>query len=212
MSNRRVLLLNRGETILDIIDWQTAVCLLVKGNATIPYGYDHFYKIPVSTQSAIRMQEEGKFEVAIESDEDGIERGFFLLPTALVLVEYVHIPYKRAAVNKRNVLKRDKYTCGYCGKKLTETTGTIDHVIPQSRWEEFKRKGRAKGKYANNWKNVVAACKKCNNKKDNKTPEEVGMKLKTIPFTPSKDYLILRGIDFETFKVWDRWICFDDLK
>ena len=212
MTNRRVLLLNRGETVVDIIDWQTAVCLLVKGNASIPYGYDDYHKIPVSVRSAARMQESGEFEASIESDENGIERGFFLLPSALVLVEYVHIPYKRASVNKRNVLKRDRHTCGYCECKLTESTGTIDHIIPQSRWAEFKRKGKVNGKYANNWKNVVIACKRCNNKKDDKTPEEAGMVLKIKPFVPSKDFLILRGVDLDTFKVWNRWICFDDLK
>lgn len=212
MSNRRVLLLNRGETVLDVIDWQTAVCLLVKGNASVPCGYDHHYKIPVSVKSAIRMREERRFDTVIEEDANGIERGFFLLPTALVLVEYVHIPYKRAAVNKKNVLKRDHYLCGYCGVKLSDSNGTVDHIIPQSRWEEFKRKGLAKGKYANNWKNVVASCKRCNNKKDNKTPEEAYMDLKSKPFVPSKDYLILRSINLETFKVWDRWLCFDDLK
>jgi len=212
MSNDRVLLLNRGESVVDVIDWQTAVCLLVKGSATIPYGYDHHYKIPISTNTAARMAEEGNFETAIENDENGIERGYFILPTALVLVEYAHIPYKTAAVNLKNVLRRDKNVCGYCYKRLSASNGTIDHIIPKCRWEEFKRLGKTKGKHVNNWKNVVAACKPCNNKKDNKTPEEASMKMHVKPFVPSRDYLFLRGIDTETYEVWDRWICFDDLK
>jgi 5-methylcytosine-specific restriction endonuclease McrA len=209
--NRRVLLLNRGESLVDVIDWQTAVCLLVKGNAHVPYGYDDYYKIPISLASAERMKEEGDFEVEIE-EEGEVRRGFFLLPTAVVLVEYVHIPYKAASVNKKNVLKRDKNKCGYCGKHLTESTGSVDHIVPRSRWQEMKRKGRVKGKHPNNWKNVVASCKDCNCKKDDKTPEEVGMKLKIRPYVPSRDFLILHGIDTETFETWSRWICFDDLK
>jgi len=212
MSNRRVLLLNRGESVVDVIDWQTAVCLLVKGSATTPFGYDHHYKIPVSVKSADRMSKEGNFSTSIESDKDGIERGFFLLPTALVLVEYVNIPYKTAAVSLKNVLKRDKNVCGYCYKRLSDKTGSIDHIIPQSRWEDCKKKGITKGNHVNNWKNVVACCKPCNCKKDNRTPQEANMTLNIKPFVPSRDYLFLRGIDVKTHEVWNRWIIFDDLK
>lgn len=212
MSKRKVLLLNQGETVLDVIGWQNAVCLLIKGNAKVPYGYDEHYKIPVSVSAAKRMIEEKKFEATVEEDEAGIKRGYFILPTALVLVEYVHIPYRRAAVNKKNVLKRDNHTCGYCGKKLTSSSGTIDHIIPTSRWAEFKRKKKVKGKYANSWKNVVAACRKCNVKKDDKTLDECGMKLQFQPFVPSRDYLIFTTIDTKTAQTWRRWLVFDDLK
>jgi 5-methylcytosine-specific restriction endonuclease McrA len=212
MSKRKVLLLNQGETVLDVITWQQAVCLLVKGNAKVPFGYEEHYKIPVSVHAAENIIAEKKFEAIVEKDEEGLARGYFLLPTALVLVEYVHIPYRRAAVTKKNVLKRDNYTCGYCKKELTHTSGTIDHIIPQSRWVEFKRKKQIPCKHVNGWKNVVASCRKCNVKKDNKTPEEAGMKLKTKPFVPSKDYLIFTTIDIKTAKTWNRWLCFDDLK
>jgi len=210
-QNRQVLLLNRGESLVDVIDWQTAICLLVKGNAKAPYGYDDHYKIPVGVASAEKMKREGDFDVEIET-VDGIRRGYFLLPTAVVLVEYVHIPYKTAAVNKSNVLKRDKNTCGYCSKTLNESTGSVDHIIPRSRWEEYKEKGIAKGKHPNTWKNVVACCKECNCRKDDRTPSEAGMKLHIKPFVPSKDYLILHKINSKTFETWSRWICFDDLK
>ena len=125
----KVLLLNASEEILKIINWQHAVKLMLTGKAQKPHGHKDEYEI--STVS-----------------------GVFRLPTALVLARYVHIPYKNVAVNKDNVLRRDEHTCGYCNKKLSSTTGTVDHIMPQS-------KG---GK--NNWLNVVAACKDCNNKKD----------------------------------------------
>ncbi|MBD0345947.1 MAG: HNH endonuclease, partial [Coleofasciculus sp. Co-bin14] len=53
-------------------------------------------------------------------------------------------------VNRREVLRRDKHACQYCGstKKLT-----LDHVIPRS-------KG---GKHT--WDNVVTACERCNSQK-----------------------------------------------
>ena len=211
MSNRQVLLLNRGESLVDVIDWHDAVCLLVKGNAIAPFGYDDYYKIPISEFSAEKMQKSGTFKVEIEDLPDR-RQGYFLLPTAIVLVEFVHIPYKAAAVNKSNVLKRDKNTCGYCGKILNALTGSIDHIIPRSRWNEFKLKGLVKGLHANTWRNVVASCKRCNCMKDDQTPEEAGMKLHTTPFVPSRDYLILHRINTKTYETWSRWICFDDLK
>ena len=66
-------------------------------------------------------------------------------------------------------MKRDKSTCQYCGstKHLT-----LDHVIPTS-------KG---GK--SSWDNVVTACEKCNNRKSDRTPQQAGMTLKTIPKVP----------------------------
>lgn len=70
---------------------------------------------------------------------------------------------------KKAVLVRDNFECQYCGCKLTMNTGTRDHVHPLS-------KG---GK--NTLSNVVAACKPCNGKKDNKTLTESGMTLRSHP-------------------------------
>lgn len=200
MTNK-VLLLNRGESIVDVIPWQTAVCLLVKGSVVAPYDYDYYHEIQISLLTAERLKQENKFAVKIEDD-----KGFFMLPKAVVLSEYANIPFRKSAVNKRNVLKRDKNTCAYCYRRLTDSTGTIDHIIPISRWNEFKKKGMTVGKYANSWKNVVASCKPCNNKKDNRTPAEANMKQNHKIFVPSRDYLMLSKIDSDMYKIWDRWI------
>jgi hypothetical protein len=58
-----------------------------------------------------------------------------------------------------SVLERDNYTCVYCGKEGL----TIDHVVP-----------RAQGGITSS-KNCVTACKSCNSKKADRTPEEAGM-------------------------------------
>ena len=72
-------------------------------------------------------------------------------------------------VNRREVLRRDKHTCQYCGstKKLT-----LDHVIPRS-------KG---GKHS--WDNVVIACERCNSLKGARTPIHAGMTLRAKPKAP----------------------------
>ncbi|NEO26641.1 MAG: HNH endonuclease [Kamptonema sp. SIO4C4] len=78
--------------------------------------------------------------------------------------------WKVPAVNRREVLKRDKQTCQYCGSRHKLT---LDHVIPRS-------KG---GKHC--WENVVTACERCNGKKGDRTPEQAGMPLKNRPKAPT---------------------------
>lgn len=77
--------------------------------------------------------------------------------------------WKVPAVNRREVLRRDKHTCQYCGSKHKLT---LDHVIPRS-------KG---GKHT--WDNVVTACEGCNSKKGARTPREAGMPLLKKPKAP----------------------------
>ena len=52
------------------------------------------------------------------------------------------------------VLARDGYVCAYCG----EEANTVDHVIP-----------RAKGGDVFDMDNLVAACKRCNSSKRDKS-------------------------------------------
>jgi 5-methylcytosine-specific restriction endonuclease McrA len=79
----------------------------------------------------------------------------------------IRVPY-----SKRTVMIRDNYTCVYCGTDNKKRM-TIDHIIPKS-------KG---GK--SNFDNTVCCCFDCNNKKDNRTPSESRMFLKTRPYTPT---------------------------
>lgn len=77
--------------------------------------------------------------------------------------------WKVPPVNRREVLRRDRHSCQYCGSKKKLT---LDHVIPRS-------KG---GKHT--WDNVVTACERCNSKKGSRTPSEAGLILKSKPKAP----------------------------
>ncbi|MGK7914502.1 MAG: HNH endonuclease [Prochloraceae cyanobacterium] len=77
--------------------------------------------------------------------------------------------WKVPPVNRREVLRRDKHQCQYCGSKKRLT---IDHVIPLSK----------SGKHS--WENVVIACEACNSRKGDRTPQQAGMSLKTKPKAP----------------------------
>jgi HNH endonuclease len=77
---------------------------------------------------------------------------------------------------------RDRHLCAYCGDKFEPKELTIDHVYPRSRG----------GK--NTWVNCVTACKPCNLRKRNRTPEEAHMPLLYVPYSPNAfEKMILRN-------------------
>jgi len=44
------------------------------------------------------------------------------------------------------------------------------------------------------WTNVVTACRRCNNHKGGRNPEQAGVQLVAIPFTPTyAEYIDLKG-------------------
>lgn len=113
-------------------------------------------------------------EVAvIEEAHEGRTIGPFPMPKVLRLVRYVYIKVRNGMraprYSRAGILKRDNDTCLYCGKHAT----TIDHVLPRSQGGP------------SSWTNCVAACRKCNEKKRNRTPKEAGMVLAYEPFAPS---------------------------
>jgi len=68
------------------------------------------------------------------------------------------------------------------GSIITKQLLSRDHVRPLSQG------GR------DHWKNVVTACKRCNNHKADRTPEQANMKLLAIPFVPNyAEYIYLQG-------------------
>jgi 5-methylcytosine-specific restriction endonuclease McrA len=94
----------------------------------------------------------------------------FPMPAVIRLTRYVHIPYKGVALTRQNVFKRDNFNCQYCG---ISRDLTLDHVIPKSKG------GRS------SWDNLITACRRCNTRKGDFTPDQAGIRLKTKPFKPS---------------------------
>lgn len=160
----KVLLLNASEEILRLIDWQRAVSLICNHKAEAPYNYDHYYKIPHSS-------------------------GVFLLPKAIRLKNYIRVPRIKVYLSRKNIHRRDNYTCQYCGKSVPQEKATIDHVLPRSRG----------GK--NTWENLVCSCVNCNVKKGDCTPKEANMPLLCSPREPK--YLNTQEVKLPS--IWSRW-------
>src|SRR3989441_566590 len=56
----------------------------------------------------------------------------FPLPAVIRLAVYIRKPFlDRVAFNKKNILRRDGYTCQYCNRRGERLT--VDHVLPRSR-------------------------------------------------------------------------------
>ena len=85
-------------------------------------------------------------------------------------------------LNNPALFKRDCQLCMYCGGRFPLSELSRDHVTPMSR------------KGGDGWNNVVTACRRCNHHKGAHLPEEVGMELLAVPFTPSyAEYIYLQG-------------------
>lgn len=83
-------------------------------------------------------------------------------------------------LTNRTLFERDRNLCLYCGQQFPLHHLTRDHVVPTSRG------GR------NVWENCVTACRRCNQHKDDRTPEEARMRLLAVPYIPNRaEYLIL---------------------
>lgn len=94
------------------------------------------------------------------------------VPEVVTLVGYDRLPVAAVTFSRRNIFKRDHYTCQYCGRQPGVDELTIDHVVP-----------RAQGG-ASRWDNCVLACVECNKHKADRTPDQAKMRLKRPPTQP----------------------------
>ncbi|MBW3662180.1 MAG: HNH endonuclease [Actinobacteria bacterium] len=100
-------------------------------------------------------------------------------PTVVRLQRQVRVPVRRrAGLSRRAVLLRDGQRCQYCGG----TAEDVDHVVPRSRG----------GAHA--WENVVAACRRCNSHKQDRTPREAGLRLAREPAAPPSAFWLLARV------------------
>ena len=78
--------------------------------------------------------------------------------------------------------RRDKRICAYCGDVIASGDFTRDHIIPRA------RNGQ------DIWTNVVSAHRSCNERKGCRTPEQAGMPLLYVPYTPCRfEHFLLSG-------------------
>lgn len=107
------------------------------------------------------------------------------VPKVIVLSFYDKLPKSEVQLNRRNVFRRDDYTCQYCYKKAGPTALnphdfsipvaelTLDHIVPRSKGGTTV------------WTNITTACIKCNVRKGSSSLQELGWEVKTHPIKPT---------------------------
>jgi 5-methylcytosine-specific restriction endonuclease McrA len=95
------------------------------------------------------------------------------VPEVITLTRFDRQPVRAVTFSRRNIFKRDRFQCQYCGINPGSEELTIDHVVP-----------RAQGGVSS-WTNCVLACVECNKRKADRTPQQAAMRLKRAPACPT---------------------------
>lgn len=84
------------------------------------------------------------------------------------------------SLSNAKLFRRDRMTCAYCGEMFGPEALTREHITPVSHGGP------------DTWCNVVAACRSCNSRKADRSPEQARMPLLFTPYVPSvfEDFLL----------------------
>lgn len=119
-----------------------------------------------------------------------------LVPVPLVirLAKYISLPHSLArGPTRRWVIARDNHQCQYCGQFPLRSELTLDHVTPRSLGG------------GHTWENLVACCRRCNNRKGGRTPPDANMVLMRRPFRPRYAALVMFAVDGAP-EVWRKYL------
>jgi 5-methylcytosine-specific restriction endonuclease McrA len=116
----------------------------------------------------------------------------FPLPSVIRLRRMVKRPRPSVPLTRREIFRRDNFTCQYCGKHAKSLT--IDHVIP-------RRLGGT-----TDWTNLVTACPRCNHLKGGMTPEQSGMHPIKPPKQPPNTAAYLFGKHLNENQEWEDFL------
>jgi 5-methylcytosine-specific restriction endonuclease McrA len=146
-----------------------------------------------STRRAIGLVMLGKAEIVING------RGYihaaatvFPRPSVIRLEHMVRRPRLRVRLCKREILRRDEFTCQYCGHASSHLT--LDHIVPRHRGGTFT------------WENLVAACPQCNRRKGGRTLQEARMALRRAPGEPRPSAHYVFGRQALQYSEWQPYL------
>lgn len=133
----------------------------------------------VSVRRAVVLVLKEKAEV-LERDRAELhsERLSLAVPSVIRLRQFVRVPHRhRVPLSRRAVFARDGHRCQYCHRPAEN----IDHVVPRSRGG------------THTWENVVASCRSCNSRKEDRLLAESGFALSRPPRAPHGALWIVAG-------------------
>ena len=169
---RPTLVLNRRWTPIRTTPVQDAIGLVAKGTAVI-IEPDSFETHDLASWNDVSRARLRFGEVAIRSP-----RLVLVPPEVILLMTYDGQGGRAVVFSRKNLFKRDRYTCQYCGIQPGPEELTVDHVVPRSRGG------------VSSWENCVLACVECNKVKADRSPEKAGLKLRRSPKKPTWKALV----------------------
>jgi 5-methylcytosine-specific restriction endonuclease McrA len=161
----RTLVLNRSWTAISTTSVRSALGLVYRDVARAvctetftPHDFDSWAALSVRKAAAGEYVQTVSLRIRV--------------PEVVVLRHYGGFPRRTVAFSRRNLYRRDNFTCQYCGSQPGTELLSIDHVVPRSRG------GRS------TWENCVLSCIDCNKRKANRTLEEAGLRPSRRPHRP----------------------------
>jgi 5-methylcytosine-specific restriction endonuclease McrA len=145
--------------------------------------------VPVRRAVVLVLKEKAEI-VSRNGGELRSERLTMPIPSVIRLVHFVRVPFRsRVPLSRRAVFARDRHRCQYCHGPAEN----IDHVVPRSRGGEHA------------WENVVASCRACNARKEDRLPAECGLSLRRRPVAPHASLWVVAtagAVD----PAWEPWL------
>lgn len=150
----------------------------------------------ISMKKSLTLVTKGKAIVVLATGRE-VYPGIYA-PSVIRLLTYKHIPIRLRVLSNRNIHLRDGFRCAYCGRRCGAQEVSIDHIVPRSRGG------------ADSWDNQITACRRCNHKKADRTPEEAGMPLLywPLPRTIHTSRFVLRSLGSEVPE-WRKFLFHD---
>lgn len=183
----QTLVLNKRWAPIQVTTVKEAIGLVAKGHAKIIDAETYQVHDLFSWADVTKARE------CLEKDKVHSVRLVMAAPEVIMLTTYEGMGERSVVFSRRNIFKRDHYTCQYCGIQPETSELTIDHVISKS----------AGGK--STWENCVLACVPCNKRKADKTLEKSGMKLRKVPKKPSWKAL-MQAAAKQKRQSWEKFI------
>lgn len=164
---QQVLVLNRLWQAVNVCSVRRALTLLFEGHAQVVFGDDD------GDFKTYDFQQWRDLSTAAHHDDTVGTISFKIrVPRVILLAVFDRLPKKEVKFTRHNIFERDKNTCQYCGKVFDRRDLNLDHVIPRDRGGPTS------------WENIVCSCIRCNTRKANHSPAEVGMRLVRKPKRP----------------------------
>lgn len=164
MLSEQTLVLNRNWFPIGTVSVRIAICLLYREAARAVHPEDYTIH-DFNSWASLRVAEE---EPCIRTVSLRIK-----VPEVVLLTQYDRIPRHHVTFSRRNIYRRDAFTCQYCGSRPPLDELSLDHLIPRSRGG------------LSSWANCVVSCLRCNRRKGSRTVEEAGLHLVKAPKEPA---------------------------